>query len=314
MYNEPDLRQLRTFVAVAEELHFTRAAERMNVGQQGLSAQISRLEERLGVELLRRTTRRVELTDAGQVLLSHVRPLLASATKAWDEVRLAGSGEAGTLLVGYSPTARNEILPAVLAEIGRRHPGLEVRTSENWGGSDAILRGAADIAFIRFDVPAEDHIHGTLVKESRVGLVISAADTRARGEQISFAEMGDRVLEVPARRHSPRFHDALLELLRHHGFDGEIREYHNLTSRFMLDDQDACERIVAGESYSFGFEDQYPDLPGDLVWIPLAPSLYAPMHLCWRGAMTPTMSRFIAVTLDLSERQEWVRPEVRPIR
>jgi DNA-binding transcriptional LysR family regulator len=311
MINEPDLRQLRTFVVVAEELHFTRAAERLNLGQQGLSAQVRRLEERLGVTLFRRSTRRVELTDAGQVLLEHARPLLTTADHAWEQVRLAGSGEVGALSICYSPTARNDVLPEVLAEVRQRHPLLEVRSAEDWGGRDAIVRGLADVAFVRLSVPDEAPISNALVKESQIGLLVGVTHPCAGQATIGFDEVGSDTLEVPARRHSPRFHDNLMELLRGHHFHGEIREYHNLTSRFMLDDEEACDRIVSGATFGFGFEDQYPDLPAGMVWIPLEPALYAPMYVCWRDEVTPAMVNFVTVVLDVSERLGWVRPQTR---
>jgi DNA-binding transcriptional LysR family regulator len=226
-------------------------------------------------------------------------------------VVVAGTGAAGTLLVGYSPTARNEILPVILDEVGKRYPRLEILASENWAGCDALKQGTADIALVRFNEPDESRIHGAIIRESRVGLLLGHDDPCARRDRIRLEEMGDRPLEVPARRHSARFRDDLVNLLRGHGFTGEIREYHNLTSHFMLDDKQACERIISGATFGFGFEDQYPLLPEQLVWIPLEPELYAPMHVCWRDDATPAMCTFINLTLEISERLDWVRPAVR---
>jgi DNA-binding transcriptional LysR family regulator len=99
----PDLRQLRTFVAVAEELSFTRAAERLFVGQQAVSKSVRQLERELGVELVERTTHDVRLTAAGAALLEAGRPALAAAEAAFAAAREAGQGLAGTIRVGASP-------------------------------------------------------------------------------------------------------------------------------------------------------------------------------------------------------------------
>jgi DNA-binding transcriptional LysR family regulator len=99
----PDLRQLRTFVAVAEELSFTRAAERLFVGQQAVSKTVRQLERELGVELVERTTHDVRLTAAGAALLEAGRPALAAAEAAFAAAREAGQGLAGTIRVGVSP-------------------------------------------------------------------------------------------------------------------------------------------------------------------------------------------------------------------
>src|SRR5689334_6313133 len=100
-----DLRALRAFVAVAEELHFTRAAERLYVAQPALSEQIRRLERDLGVRLLERTTRRVELTAAGEALLVRARRILAEADAALADAARAARGETGRLRVATGSTA-----------------------------------------------------------------------------------------------------------------------------------------------------------------------------------------------------------------
>src|SRR5512145_2714275 len=99
----PDLRQLRTFVAVAEELNFTRAAERLHLAQQAVSKSVRQLEGQLGVELLERTTREVHLTEAGAALLESGREALAAADAAFSRARDVGLGLSGTVRVGLTP-------------------------------------------------------------------------------------------------------------------------------------------------------------------------------------------------------------------
>src|SRR4051794_3885287 len=99
----PELRQLRTFVAVAEELSFTRAAQRLHLAQQAVSKSVAQLERELGVELLERTTREVRLTGAGAALLKAGRPVLEAADAAFARAREVGGGLSGTVRVGVSP-------------------------------------------------------------------------------------------------------------------------------------------------------------------------------------------------------------------
>src|SRR3954447_22295269 len=127
-----ELRHLRAFVAVAEELHFTRAAARLHLAQQALSTQIRQLEDELGTPLFHRTTRRVELTDAGRTLLLHAGPILASVSAAFQQTQRAGSGELGTLSIASAPTVAEETLPPLIAAVHDRLPDVRVRTCEMW--------------------------------------------------------------------------------------------------------------------------------------------------------------------------------------
>jgi len=150
-----DLRRLHYFVAVAEELHFGRAAARLHVAQPSLSQQIRALERELGVELLRRDNRSVELTRAGAALLHEGRRTLAQARRAEDAARAVSEGIAGSLIVGFMGSAGRLVLPPVLREFRARHPGvaIEVREIALPDTNRAIRDGTVDVAFIR---PIED--------------------------------------------------------------------------------------------------------------------------------------------------------------
>src|SRR5262245_3142407 len=121
-----ELRHLRYFVAVAEELHFGRAALRLRMAQPPLSQQIRQLEEELGVMLLSRTKRRVELTPPGQTFLVDARRTLAQAERAVRTAERAARGELGHLAVGFVPSADLDLLPAVLRLWATRFPDAEV--------------------------------------------------------------------------------------------------------------------------------------------------------------------------------------------
>lgn len=146
-----DLRRLRYFVAVAQELHFGRAAAKLHIAQPSLSQQIRTLERELGVELLRRDGRRVALTPAGDALLREGRRALDQARRAVEAARSAGSGESGLLRVGFMGSAGRELMPRVIREFRERHPdvSVEVREIALSETNRALLEGLVDVAFVR---------------------------------------------------------------------------------------------------------------------------------------------------------------------
>lgn len=147
----PDLRQLRAFVAVAEELNFTRAAERVHLAQQAVSKTVKSLERELGVEQLQRTTRDVVLTPAGAALLRSGREVLASADAAFHEARALGRGLTGTVRIGLTPAIGLAVRAQVAATIIDGAPDLwisfrEVRPAE---AGELLRRREVDVALSR---------------------------------------------------------------------------------------------------------------------------------------------------------------------
>ena len=126
-----ELRHFRYFVAVAEELNFTRAAERLHIAQPPLSTQIRLLEEDLGMQLFLREKRRVYLTQAGRDLLVRAKAILAAADEAKSAVQRAARGESGELRPGYTPSAMfTEVLPGAIRRFRKRMPHIELHLHE----------------------------------------------------------------------------------------------------------------------------------------------------------------------------------------
>lgn len=145
-----ELRQLEHFVTVAEERHFTRAAELLQISQSGLSASIRSLEQELGTSLFIRSTRRVELTTAGQALLADSVRTLASAAAARDAVAAVRGLQRGRLTVGAEPCLGSVDLPAELAAFRTANPGVEVRLRQTGSVElvDAVAGGQVDVALV----------------------------------------------------------------------------------------------------------------------------------------------------------------------
>lgn len=135
----PQLHQLEYFVAVADDRHFTRAAERLHVAQPSVSAQIRRLERTLGTPLFHRSPGAVTLTDAGELLLPLARRALADVATLVDEVTELEGLRRGRVAIGATPSLSTTLLPAVLARFHRRHPGVALAVTEQ--GSERLVAG-----------------------------------------------------------------------------------------------------------------------------------------------------------------------------
>ncbi|NKE55868.1 LysR family transcriptional regulator [Lentzea sp. PSKA42] len=166
-----ELRQLEYFLAVAEECHFTRAARRMHVAQSGLSASIRALEVELGAPLFLRTTRQVELTQAGRALLPEARRALGSIESARDAVAAVQGLLRGTLSVGSLQCLHVVHLPAVLSRFHELHPGVEIRMRQSGNAElvEEVRAGRLDLAFVtRQPKIADDLRVSTLASEPLV--------------------------------------------------------------------------------------------------------------------------------------------------
>ena len=176
-------------MAVAEELNFTRAAERLHMAQQALSKQISQLEARTGVQLLERTTRKVELTSAGVALLEHARSVLAGADRAMAAVQAAG-GEAPRLAVGFVVPADYEPFRPALTLFAERRPDVETRVlfSEVSDPTGGLRSGDADVSVVvgAFDRTGLETV--TLWSDPR-GLAMSADHELAAADSVSLEQM-----------------------------------------------------------------------------------------------------------------------------
>ena len=168
-----ELRQLEHFVAVAEERHFTRAAERVRIVQSGLSASIRFLERDLGTPLFLRSTRRVTLTAAGQALLPEARRALAAARAGREAVEAVEGLRRGRLAIGMAQVLVPSFdLPEILAEFRRDHPGVELRLWQAAPADElaALRDGQIDLAFVPLLDPPGDDLEVTMVAHDSMAL------------------------------------------------------------------------------------------------------------------------------------------------
>ena len=162
-----DLRQLRYFVAVAEELHYGHAAQRLRIAQPALSRQIQALEKDLLVQLLFRNRRRVQITPAGQVFLDRARQILARADEAVLAAQRAGGGVSGTLNLGFVGSATYDVLPGVLREFLQAAPHVDLTLSEMTVHAqiEALSEKRIDIGLLRLPAKTEGLVFRTIARE-----------------------------------------------------------------------------------------------------------------------------------------------------
>ncbi|WP_066640838.1 LysR family transcriptional regulator [Bordetella sp. H567] len=162
-----ELRHLRYFVAVAEELHFGRAARRLNISQPPLSQQIRALEQDAGVELFRRDTRRVQLTPAGAELLKYARSALSHVDQGVRSARRVHQGEVGRLNVGFITSLSYTYLPWLVRAFRKRYPAVELvlTEKETWDQKEALLDGRLDVGLMRGPFEASGLRTSSLLQE-----------------------------------------------------------------------------------------------------------------------------------------------------
>ncbi|MEU8624708.1 LysR family transcriptional regulator [Streptomyces sp. NPDC048669] len=166
-----ELRHLSAFVAVAEELHFGRAAKRLQMAQPPLSQQIRKLEKELGVQLFERNTRSVRLTSAGESFLQPVRTVLDDLDIAVRAAKAAGRGEYGRVSIGFAGASSHETLPRLTRAVRAAHPGIELVMTGQTYANVALARvadGSLDLGFVRLPVTQPGVSHRVIDEEELV--------------------------------------------------------------------------------------------------------------------------------------------------
>lgn len=217
-----DLRHLRYFVAVAEELHFGRAAARVHIAQPPLSQQIRRLEQELGVQLFHRTKRTVRLRPAGQVFLQHVLPLLNDLDRAVELARQAHSGQAGSLAIGFVSSAPYTVLPDVLRAYRGAFPAVTLRLVQlNIATQlESLKRDRINIGVVRPPIADPGIVTEVLLNEPLI-LALPVAHPLAALDSIA-----PRLLEnepfVVVPKDRAAFADLGLRFCREQGFEPKV--------------------------------------------------------------------------------------------
>jgi DNA-binding transcriptional LysR family regulator len=290
-----DLRLVEYFVAVAEELHFGRAAERLHIAQPSLSQQIHRLESQLGVMLLERNSRRVRLTDAGEALLREGRTTLSQARHAIQTTRAAG---APGLTIGFYGSAGSDLLPPALRAFGERHPSVSVSLRElPLGSIDAILDGDVNVAFTRL-TPGQTELDTEVIATEPRVVALAGAHPLATRESLTFAELAEEsfITNPVVGDHGPRPPRWLAEQ-RRHGLSGRVAAKSTGVLEILT-------LVAANRGISLvpmAVARHYPR--SDIAYVPIEDAEPAVLALAWRpGSVIEPLAAFIETVREVAAR------------
>ena len=298
-----ELRQLRYFVAVAEELNFTRAAARLHMAQQPLSVAIARLERQLGTQLLERTTRRVALTEAGTALLEPARTALRAAEAATDAVQAVAAGDVGDVSMGLSSGAWygfGELFEA----IKQGHPGLRLHVHQQSSQPliDAVRMATLDLA-VGLCVRTPSDLEARRLKDEPVVLVVARDHPLAAQPVTVLERVRDETFAVDDPAEGPDYNAAVLDLCARAGFTPHLREVQT--------HHDAWERAIAsGDCVGLTTRcSGHATHPGVRA-IAVTPPATFPLDLLWQPpaetAVRPAVQRVIDVALDTARQHHWL--------
>lgn len=208
-----ELSQLRCFVAAAEELHFGRAAQRLNMTQSPLSRQIQLLERILGVSLLERTSRNVALTPAGRVFLIEARRIVRLAESAALSARRVANGDTGKVAIGFTAVSGYSLIPQIVAQARIALPNidLELREMVSSEQTDALLTGMIDIGFVRPPIVRSEFDSTPILSEPLV-VALPAGDPRQSRSALEPRDFDGQPLIMYSRQGAGYFHHMLLRL------------------------------------------------------------------------------------------------------
>jgi DNA-binding transcriptional LysR family regulator len=297
-----ELRQLRYFVTLAEELHFGRAASREHIVQSALSQQLQRLERELGVLLLDRTTHHVSLTTAGSVLLVEARQILAHLDRAVVAAQRAASSTP-TLRVGVVD-ASYDSMPQILRKVQQRYPELEIHQVE--AGVPQQFRllgdGRLDVGFGRASL-APPEVASELFRLDALGVLVPEGHRLAASEGVPVATLAAEPLLFAEEERAPEFNQFVIELCRSVGFVPRLYRgtVESIRAAVDLVMQGRCALCVPASCVAA--------VPG-IVWRPLvSPASHYPWSVLWRAGETSEFIRaVVSCARSLSLERGWLEP------
>jgi DNA-binding transcriptional LysR family regulator len=302
-----ELRHLVYFREVARQLHFRRAAEALAVAQPALSRQVAQFEKALGVSLFVRSSRRVELTPAGLILSQQVEPLLRSLSGLPGLLRAAAEGQTGHVRVAFTGLAMATVLPGIIREFHRRHPGIRLELNESPTSAQLAALLAGDIAcgFFHPDAPTPALATQMLLHE-RNGVLLPADHPLSGRPVLRLRDLAATPFVMFPRSHNPGFYDRVLAAFAAAGVAPRIAEE-------VWPRANGIGLVRAGVGATFMAPSEARQLPPEVVFRPLrGPAPESRLVLGWRksAGLDPALEAFLKVarTQKLTTR----RPEPGP--
>jgi DNA-binding transcriptional LysR family regulator len=283
VYQYPfELRHLVYFREVARRLHFRKAAEALAIAQPALSRQIAQLEAGLGVRLLNRSSRRVELTAAGAALLEETEPVLAALVRLPSDLRAVAGGRVGRLKVAFTGLAMSTVLPDILRRVHARFPGIRLELNESPTSQQlaALQAGEIDCGFFHPDAPSPG-IRTTLLLRERNGILLPAAHPLRSRRSIRLKDLADTPFVLFPRAYNPGFYDRILAAFSAAGVAPRIAEE-------VWPRSNGVGLVRAGIGATFACPSEAQGLPHEVVFRQLSgPAPESRLVVGWRSGTVP---------------------------
>jgi len=293
-----ELRHLVYFREVARRLHFRQAAEALAVAQPALSRQIAQLEAHLGVKLLERSSRRVELTAAGRALAERIEPLLRSLSGVAADLRAVADGQVGHVRVAFTGLAMATVLPDILREFHKRFPGIRLELNESPTSVQlaALHTGEIGCGFFHPDAPTPD-LRTRLLLSERNGVLLPRDHPLAGRRRLRLKDLAGTPFVLFPRTHNPGFYDRVLAAFAETGVAPRIAEE-------VWPRSNGVGLVRAGVGATFMCPSEAQHLPSEVVFRPLAgPAPESRLVVGWRAKPEPeaALSALISVASAFSE-------------
>jgi DNA-binding transcriptional LysR family regulator len=287
-----DPRLLQSFVVLSEELHFGRAAERLNLAQPALSQQIQRLELQVGCDLYSRSPRLVELTRSGRAMLPAARAALRAVDQAERAVREASRTTSHRLRVGVNPHVE-EIVPAVAA-YASTHPEVRLSISRmpELQGHEMTLAGVLDAFIGTYAVTAESDLARAASMAIPLYALVGAHHPMARGSTASLADYRKSTIAIVTREHEPGQFDYFVDLFSE-GRGRSALSIHEFPSVGDDPQADVLSEITAGRAVGFGTQATLGPRASQLRMLPFDPPLSITAHASWHAQRSQVVDTFV---------------------
>jgi DNA-binding transcriptional LysR family regulator len=291
-YHLMELRHLRYFVAVAEELNMRRAAERLHVSQPPLSRQIHDLESEMGTKLFLRTKQGVELTEAGRFFLKEARQVLSQSQRAVQLAQAAGRGEAGHLDIAYNAAFFDPLFAQVMRVFRQRFPSVELRIRDllTYQQVQELLERRIDLGYVglRFS-ELEKELAFECLRKASLCVALPPGHCLARQRRVALRALAKEQFVAPPRS-APAYRDLLLKFCRTAGFVPEVVQEGN-NAQCML------ELVSAGVGVSLVPDTFQQLLPVGVEFRPLTPKMPpVEFHVAWRrDNQSPMLRAFLEI-------------------
>ncbi|WP_250007831.1 LysR family transcriptional regulator [Actinoplanes sp. M2I2] len=303
-------RLLQYFVAVADELHFGRAATRLHISQPSLSQQIRKLEHTLGTALFLRSSRRVQLTAAGRTLALEAPVALSALARAVELTRLAGSGTEMTVRLGYTPVASFETLSTLMNALQEDHPTLTVIPREVFSAEipEHLNNGDLDLG-LALSPPSREGVGSELLREEPLSVLLSAQHRLASVPLVPLRLLKEETLLLFPRRLAPAYYDDIVAACQEAGFSPDILAFDEPPVSAWL------ARLSSGREVGLApsaFAEHAARAGTEIVRRDvIEPSIMAKLSLTWdSNDPSPAMASVLASARRCAERHGWLRTTI----